>query len=66
MMKSHGPYKFKRFLLINNIKQSELAEKIGKSHSFVNNALNGRGSEFTLDDLNKIRCLFNIKISEYF
>ena len=58
--------KFKRFLLVNNIKQSELAEKLGKSHSFINNALNGRGAIFTLEDLSRIRCLFDIKINEYF
>ncbi|MDR3596635.1 helix-turn-helix transcriptional regulator [Clostridium sp.] len=67
MLKSHEPYnKFKRFLSINNIKQKELAEKLGKSYSFINNALNGRGAKFNSEDLRQIRCLFQIKINEYF
>ncbi|ALB47591.1 helix-turn-helix domain-containing protein [Clostridium beijerinckii] len=67
MSKSQAQYnKFKEFLLVNNIKQSELAEHIGRSSSFVNNALNGRGARFNSEDLNTIRCLFNIKICEYF
>jgi len=67
MIKRRKSYKkFKKFLSINNIKQKELAQKLGKSHSFINNVLNGRGSEFTLDDFRRIRCLFEIKINEYF
>lgn len=58
--------KFKKFLSINKIRQKELAERLGKSHSFVNNALNGRGAEFTPEDFIRIRCLFEIKINEYF
>lgn len=58
--------KFKKFLARNKINQKELAEKLGKSHSFVNSALNGRGAEFTLEDFIRIRCLFEIKINEYF
>lgn len=65
--KRREPYtKFKKFLSDNNVKQKELAQKLGKSHSFVNNALNGRGSEFTLGDFRRIRLLFEIKIHEYF
>lgn len=67
MIKRRKSYKkFKEFLSINNIKQKELAQKLDKSHSFINNVLNGRGSEFTLDDFRRIRCLFEIKINEYF
>jgi transcriptional regulator with XRE-family HTH domain len=67
MPKLHEPYnKFKKFLSINNIKQKELAEKLGKSHSFINNALNGRGAKFTPEDFRRIRCIFEIKINEYF
>ena len=60
------PYvKFKKLLFDNNIKQKELAQKLGKSYTCVNNVLNGRGN-FTLEDLKMIRCLFAIKINEYF
>lgn len=58
--------KFKMFLAVNNIKQKDFAEKLGKSEAFINNALNGRGAEFTLEDFRRIRCLYEIKISEYF
>jgi len=58
--------KFKMFLSLNNIKQKELAEKLGKSHSFINNALNGRGAKFMPEDFRGIRRLFKIQISEYF
>jgi len=57
--------KFKMFLSINNIKQKELAEKLGRSQSFINNVLNGRGAKFTIEDVKMIRCIFEIKISEY-
>jgi transcriptional regulator with XRE-family HTH domain len=67
MKRPHNPCnKFKEFLLVNNIKQKELAERLGKSHSFINNALNGRGANFTPEDFRRIRCLFEIKIDEYF
>ena len=67
MIKSHEPYnKFKEFLSVNNIKQKELAEKLGRSQSFINNALNRRGAKFTPEDIIRIRCLFGIKINEYF
>ena len=60
------PYvKFKKLLFDNNIKQKELAQKLGKSHACVNNVLNGRGN-FTVEDFKRIRCLFEIKIHEYF
>ncbi|WP_315072535.1 helix-turn-helix transcriptional regulator [uncultured Clostridium sp.] len=67
MERKREPYvKFKRFLSINHIKQKELAEKLGKSSSCVNSVLNGRGADFTTEDFRMIRCVFNIKIQEYF
>lgn len=61
------PYcKFKEFLSKNNIKQKELAEKLGKSLSFVNKALNRRGAEFTLTDFMLIKDLCNIMLCDYF
>lgn len=67
MNNERKPYdKFKRFLAINNIKQKELAEKLGKSESFINNALNRRGAKFTPEDFRGINRLFNIRISDYF
>lgn len=55
MVKSHGLHcKFKKFLLVNNIKQKELAEKLSKSHSFTNKGLNGVSVNFTLDNFRTI------------
>jgi hypothetical protein len=58
--------KFKRFLVVNNIKQKELAEKLGRSEGFINNVLNGRGGEFSLDELRCIKYTYEIQINEYF
>lgn len=58
--------KFKMFLVANNIKQKELAEKLGRSEAFINNALNGRGTGFTIEELRWIRYTYQIKINEYF
>lgn len=58
--------KFKMFLVVNNIKQKELAEKLGRSEGFINNVLNGRGGEFSLDELRCIRYTYEIEINKYF
>lgn len=58
--------KFKMFLVANNIKQKELAEKLGRSEGFINKALNRRGAEFSLEELRCIRYTYEIKINEYF
>ena len=61
------PYsKFKKLLFNNNINQKELAKRLGKSHSYVNRVLNGRGGQFTIEDFLMIKCIFQINIHEYF
>lgn len=61
------PYaKFKKLLFNNNINQKELAKRLGRSHSYVNRILNGRGGQFTYGDLLMIKCIFRIEIHEYF
>lgn len=61
------PYKkFKKFMSDNNIKQKELAQKLGRSQSFVNNALNRRGAEFSIIDFRNIGRIFEIDIHGYF
>jgi transcriptional regulator with XRE-family HTH domain len=61
------PYaKFKKLLFDNNIKQKELAKRLGKSHSYVNRVLNGRGGQFSKSDFIMIKCIFRIEIHEYF
>jgi len=58
--------KFKMFLVVNNIKQKELAEKLGRSEGFINNVLNGRGGKFSLDELRCIKYTYKIEINKYF
>ena len=66
MEKIREPYKrFKEFLLINNINQKELAEKLGRSPSFFNRAINGTGKQFTADDIFRMKCLLGINVIEY-
>lgn len=61
------PYvKFKKLLFVNNINQKELAKRLGRSHSYVNRILNGRGGQFTYGEFSVIKCIFQIKIHEYF
>lgn len=61
------PYaKFKKLLFDNNINQKELAKRLGKSHSYVNRVLNGRGGQFSRTDFAMIKCVFRIEIHEYF
>lgn len=58
--------KFKKFMSDNNVKQKELAQQLGRSQSFVNNALNRRGAEFSIIDFRNIGRIFKINIHEYF
>lgn len=61
------PYgKFKGLLFAKNTNQKELADKLGKSYSCVNRVLNGRGGQFTFEELEMIKDLFKIKIHDYF
>ena len=48
-MNNNKPYEdFKKFLSKMKITQKKLAEILGKSLSFINKALNGRGADFSL------------------
>jgi transcriptional regulator with XRE-family HTH domain len=61
------PYdKFKGLLFAKNTNQKELADKLCKSYSCVNNILNGRRGQFSYEDLELIKNLFKIKINDYF
>lgn len=63
----HEPYtKFKAFLIENGIKQSALAEQLGKSLSALNQNINGTGGDFNLSELRFIAHYYNISIDEYF
>ena len=67
MTRNREPYnKFKQLLSENNIKQKDLAETLGRSKSYVNDVLNGRGGGFSLREFRIIKLLFEIEIHEYF
>ncbi|WP_160688204.1 hypothetical protein [Clostridium sp. C2-6-12] len=61
------PYdKFKELLFDENTNQKELSKLLYKSYSCVNSILNGRGGQFTYEELEFIKDLFEIKINDYF
>lgn len=65
--RNHEPYiKFKAFLIENGIKQGELAKKLGKSVSALNQNINGTGGDFNLRELRYISSTYNISIDEFF
>lgn len=66
MSNENKPYEtFKKFLAKMKITQKKLAEILGKSLSFINKVLNGRGADFSSRDSVIIRLRFNIVLSEY-
>lgn len=63
----HEPYsKFKAFLDENGIKQAELAKKLGKSISALNQNLNGTGGDFSVAEVRYICNTFGISADEFF
>lgn len=65
-MNNNKPYEdFKKFLSKMKITQRKLAEILGKSLSFINKALNGRGADFSSRDSVIIKLRFNIVLYDY-
>jgi transcriptional regulator with XRE-family HTH domain len=63
----HAPYtKLKALLEERGVSQSELAAKLGKSPSALNQNLNGTGGDFSLSEVRLICSLFDISADEYF
>jgi transcriptional regulator with XRE-family HTH domain len=61
------PYsKFKAFMEENQIKQSQLADLLGKSKSCINQNLNGTGGDFSMSDIRKICNEYGISSDKYF
>lgn len=61
------PYdKFKGLLFDNNSNQKELSKLLSKPYSCVNSILNGRGGQFTFEEFELIKDLFEIRINDYF
>ncbi|MFS0783597.1 helix-turn-helix domain-containing protein [Bacillus sp. 1P06AnD] len=63
----HTPYrKFKAFLVEQGIEQREVAKLLEKSVSALNQNLNGTGGDFSLTEVRKICCAYNISSDAYF
>lgn len=61
------PYnKFKGYLAENNILQKEIARMINVSQATLSKRLNGKGGDFTVQDLKKICTYLNIKAEIFF
>lgn len=61
------PYhSIKNYLDINRIKQSELADVLGKSPSDINKRLNGTGADFALTEARILNGKFGIPIAYFF
>lgn len=59
-------YKFKAFLVEKGIKQSEVAELIGKSIYAFNQKINGTGGDFTMTEVRLICEKHRISSDEFF
>ena len=50
----------------NQISQQELADLLHLSRTNLNKRLNGSGADFTLDELRKIKEVYQINTDEFF
>lgn len=61
------PYhKFKGWMKENQISQQELADLLHINRSKVNTRLNGRGADFSLNEIRKIKAEYNINTDDFF
>lgn len=58
--------KFKGYLVENNIHQKEIAKIINVSQATFSKRINGRGGDFTVQDLKQICTYLNIKAEIFF
>ncbi len=67
MAKNREPYyKFKGYLAENNIQQKEVAELISISQATLSKRLNGKGGDFSIQDLKKICITLKINAEIFF
>ena len=59
-------YKFKAFLVQNNIKQKEVAKMLGITNSTLSTKLNRNGTDFTIKQIRTLCKEFNISADEFF
>jgi len=65
-MKKQPFYKFKAYLVENNIKQKEIANAIGISEVSFSQKVNRSGSTFTLDEVQLICDILKISADDFF
>ncbi len=59
-------YKFKGYLAENNIQQKEVAKLINISQATLSKRLNGKGGDFSIQDLKKICTSLKINAEIFF
>lgn len=65
--RKRDPYfKFKGWMVENQISQQQLADILHMNRTQLNQRLNGTGADFTLDEIRKIKEVFQIKTDEFF
>jgi predicted XRE-type DNA-binding protein len=67
MKEKRQPYhEFKQFLKENKIRQHELADLLHLSRTNLNLKLNGKGADFSLDEIRMIKKLYGISSDDFF
>lgn len=66
MSKREPYYKFKGYLAENNIQQKDIAKLINISQATLSKRLNGKGGDFTIQDIKKICIELDIKAEIFF
>lgn len=67
VVRRHEPYrKLKALIVEKGISQKDLAVKLGKSRTALNQNLNGTGGDFSLTDVRLICEIFQISADDYF
>ncbi|MBU3205604.1 helix-turn-helix transcriptional regulator [Clostridium algidicarnis] len=66
MEKREPYYKFKGYLAENRIQQKEVAKLINISQATLSKRLNGKGGDFTIQDLKKICINLNVSAEIFF
>ncbi|MBU3145762.1 MULTISPECIES: helix-turn-helix domain-containing protein [unclassified Clostridium] len=64
--KRESYFKFKGYLAENSIQQKEIAHIINISQATLSKRLNGKGGDFTIQDLKKICKTLNVKAEIFF
>lgn len=67
MAEIKAPYlKLKAYLVENNIKQKDVAEKLGITATSFNSKIHRNGQDFTLKEVRALCKLYNLDSNEFF